>query len=218
MNSIYLFSILMPITIFLQARMSSKRLPGKVLLRIDGSTIIDHIIDRLKKIRFKKKIILLTSQNKSDDPIVKYCIRNNLSFFRGNLKNVYMRYCDAIKKYKIKKFVRINADSPLIDPKIIDKAVSIFQKKNFDLVTNCMIRTFPKGQSVEIINSKIFLNNFKNIKSKKHREHIFLYYYKNRNKFKIYNFKLKKSKNHLNQSIDTLKDYIKIKKFIEQKI
>ena len=188
-----------------------------MMLKTLGNCIA-YIIKRLKRIRFKKKIILLTSKNKSDDPIIRYCIRNNLSFFRGDLKNVYRRYCDAIKKYKISKFVRINADSPLIDPKIIDKGISIFRKKKFDLVTNCMIRTFPKGQSVEIINSKIFLNNFKNIKSNKHKEHIFLYYYKNKNKFKIYNFKLKKRKNQLNQSIDTLKDYIKIKRFIEQKI
>ena len=138
------------IAIFIQARMSSKRLPGKVLLKIDRSTIIDHIINRLKKVRFKKRIILLTSQNKSDDPIVKYCIRNNLSFFRGNLKNVYLRYCDAIKKYNIKKFVRINADSPLIDHKIIDKAASIFQKKNLTWLQTVWSGVFQKDKVLKL--------------------------------------------------------------------
>ena len=207
----------MDITIFLQARMSSKRLPGKVLLKIADKTVIDHVVNRLKKVKLKNKIILLTSLNKSDTLLVRHCVKNDLSFFRGNLKDVYKRYCDAIKKYKVKHFIRISADSHLIDPKIIKKAINLYKKKNVDLITNCMIRTFPKGQSVEIINSEIFLNNYKNIKSKEFKEHIFLYYYKNKKKFKIYNFKLKNKKNHINQSIDTFKDYLRIKKTIEKK-
>ncbi len=208
----------MPITIFLQARMSSKRLPGKVLLEIKGKTIINLIMDRLKKVNFKKKIIILTSNNKSDAPIVKYCIKNKLIFFKGNLNNVYKRYYDAVKKYKVNEFIRISADSPLINPEIIDRAIKLYKKKKYEIVTNCMERTFPKGQSVEIINSNVFLNSYKFIKTKKNKEHIFTYFYKNRKKFKIYNFKSKIIKNKVNHSIDTFKDYLILKDKIEKKL
>ena len=208
----------MPITIFLQARMSSKRLPGKVLLKIKGKTVINLIINRLKKVNFKKKIIILTSNNKSDAPIVKYCIKNKIIFFKGNLNNVYKRYYDAIKKYKVDEFVRINADSPLINPKIINRAIKLYKKKKYEIVTNCMERTFPKGQSVEIINSNVFLNSYKFIKTKRNKEHIFTYFYKNRKKFKIYNFKSKKIQNKVNHSIDTFKDYLILKDKIEKKL
>lgn len=203
--------------IFVQARMSSKRLPGKVLLKLGNKTVLGHIIERLKKIKNKKKIIVLTSNNKSDDQIIKFCKKRRINFFRGDLNNVYKRYIQAIKKLNNEMFVRINGDSPLIKASIIDKAINIYKKGKFDIITNCMIRTFPKGQSIEIINSKIFLESYKFITEKKYKEHIFLYFYKNKKKYRIYNFKNKKNNKNINQSIDTKYDYLKIKKRYDKK-
>ena len=200
--------------IFLQARMSSRRLPGKVLLKLNNKTILDHIIFNLKKIKFKKKIIVLTSKNKSDNKIVSHCKKKKILFFRGSLNNVYKRYFDAVKKFKTEMFVRINGDSPLIQTKIIEKAIQIYKKNKYDIVTNCKKRTFPKGQSVEIIRSSVFLKNYKYIKTKQHKEHIFLYFYSKNNKFKIYNIKANKNNRNINQSIDTFEDYIRLKKKI----
>ncbi|WP_440923673.1 cytidylyltransferase domain-containing protein, partial [Candidatus Pelagibacter sp.] len=169
--------------IFVQARMSSKRLPGKVLLKLGNKTVLGHIVDRIKKIKNKKKIIILTSNNKSDDKIIKFCKKKKINFFRGDLNNVYKRYIQAIRKFNNEMFVRINGDSPLIKPSIVDKAKNIYKKNKFDIITNCMIRTFPKGQSVEIINSKIFLESYKFLRKKEHKEHIFLYFYKNKKKY-----------------------------------
>lgn len=198
--------------IFVQARMSSKRLPGKVLLKLGKKTVLGHIIDRIKKIKNKKKIVVLTSNNKSDDKIIKFCKKNKINFFRGDLNNVYKRYIQAIKKFNNEMFVRINGDSPLINASIVDKAINIYKKNKFDIITNCMIRTFPKGQSIEIINSKTFLESYKFLRKKKYKEHIFLYFYRNKKKYKIYNFKNKKNNKNLNQSIDTKNDYLRIKK------
>lgn len=203
--------------IFVQARLSSKRLPGKVLFKLKNKTVLDHIISNLRKLKYKKKIIVLTSKNKSDDRIVNHCKKKKILFFRGNLNNVYKRYADAIKKFNNKSFIRINGDSPLIQIGIIEKAIKIFKKNKYDIVTNCQKRTFPKGQSVEIIKSNIFLDNYKLIKSKEHKEHIFLYFYSNKNKFKIYNITKKKNSKNVNQSIDTFEDYVKVKKYLEKK-
>ncbi len=203
--------------IFLQARMSSRRLPGKVLFKLKNKTVLEQAVSNLKKIRLKKKIIVLTSKNKSDDKIVQHCKKKKILVFRGSLKNVYKRYFDAIKKFKNNFFIRINGDSPLIDYKIIEKAIRIFKSNKFDIVTNCQKRTFPKGQSVEIIKSDVFIKNYKFVKNKRHKEHIFLYYYSNSKKFKIFNIKKRGNFKNINQSIDTFEDYIKIKNYYKKK-
>ena len=203
--------------IFLQARMSSRRLPGKVLFKLKNKTVLEQAVSNLKKIRLKKKIIVLTSKNKSDNKIVQHCKKKKILVFRGSLKNVYKRYLDAIKKFKNNFFIRINGDSPLIDYKIIEKAIRIFKSNKFDIVTNCQKRTFPKGQSVEIIKSDVFIKNYKFVKNKRYKEHIFLYYYSNSNKFKIFNIKKRVNSKNINQSIDTFEDYIKIKNYYKKK-
>ena len=99
-------------------------------------------------------------------------------------------------------FVRITGDSPLINYKIIDKAIKKFFKEKPDIITNVFPRSFPIGQTVEVIDSKIFINNFKNILKKDEKEHITKYFYKNNKNFKIINFK-NKEMNQKNLSINT---------------
>ena len=112
-------------------------------------------------------------------------------------------------------FIRINADSPLIDYKIVNIAINYFKKKKYDIVTNTFPRSFPKGFSVEIINSKTFLNNFKNITNLKDKEHITRYFYKNYKKFKIMNFSIKQDLSSVNLSVDNNLDFIRVKTIIK---
>ena len=114
--------------IFIQARMNSKRLPGKSLIKINNKPVLKHIFDRLR-VFGKKKIIILTSKNKHDDEIEKFCLENDIKIFRGDLKNVYQRYCDALIKYKCSSFVRITGDSVFVDSKIVKKTINKFKKK-----------------------------------------------------------------------------------------
>ncbi len=208
----------MKIFIFVQARMNSTRLPGKVLFKIKNKTILQHVISRLKKINFKKSIIVLCSTSKKDDKIVNHCKKNRIKYFRGSLNNVYKRFCDAVTFYKCQYFIRITADSPLIDPTIVDKCIRKLRKdKYYDIITNCMEKTFPKGQSVEIINSNIFVQNYKNIKNNEHKEHIFKYFYINKKKFKIFNIKSRKKLRYKSLALDTIKDFYFIKNKILSK-
>tara|TARA_B100000989_G_scaffold238449_1_gene185326 strand:+ start:12814 stop:13500 length:687 start_codon:yes stop_codon:yes gene_type:complete len=203
----------------LQARTSSKRLPKKVLKKIFNKSILERVIFRIKKSKEVKKIIVTTSTSSSDDKIVSICKKNKISFYRSNLNNVFLRYFYTIKHYNIPNFVRITADSPLIDPGIIDKAVKIFKKKRIHIVTNTFRRSYPKGQSVEVIDSKLILNNLNLIKqtrNKKFKEHITSYFYKFNNKFQIYNFNLNENLQNINLSVDTKEDFKLIKKIIEK--
>ena len=198
-----------------QARMSSKRFPGKTMKSLVKKTLLQRVLNRIEFSKKIDKIIVATSTSKKDDQIEKFCIKNNYTIYRSNLNNVVKRFEGTINKFNIKDFIRISADSPLLDPKIIDQAINIYKKKKVDIVTNVFPRTFPKGQSVEIINSNIFLKFSKKITSKECKEHITKYFYQNHKKFKIVNFTFKTKIKDINLSIDTKKDFQNIEKIIK---
>ena len=140
----------------IQARSSSRRFKNKVLYLIYGIPLIQHVINRIEQSKKISKIVVSSSLKRSDDNLIYYLKNKEIKFFRGNLENVAMRLYDTAKKNRAKYFVRINGDSPLIDPKLIDKAIEISKKLNgYDIITNTFPRTFPKGQSVEVIKTSI---------------------------------------------------------------
>lgn len=189
----------------IQARSNSKRLKKKVLKLIFGKPLIFHVIQRIKKAKKVKKIIVATSKNKTDDKLVRYLKKNNYSYYRGSLNNVAERMFKAANKKRY--FIRISGDSPLIDPKIIDKAISIHKvNKKYDLITNIFPRTYPKGQSVEVIKSETLKKSIQ-LMTKSELEHVTKYFYNNSKKFKIKNFKSINSKNKIKMSIDNINDF-----------
>jgi len=201
---------------FVQARMNSKRLPGKTMKIIKNKPVLFYVLSRLKKSKFLKKIVVLTSTKKTDNIIVKYCEDNNVQVFRGELNNVAKRFVKAIKYFKINSFVRITGDSPNIDPNLVDRLIFKFKKNNYDIVTNCKKKTFPKGQSIEVLNSKVFLKAFKILKRKKYLEHITNFFYDNEKKFKIYSFSNKIFYRKKNLSIDNHYDLKKFDRYLSR--
>ena len=198
----------------IQARMSSRRLKGKVLKKIGNEPILHLIIKRLGRVNIhKKNIIIATSNKSSDKPIITYCRNNNLKFYRGKLNNVASRFFNILKKNKTKYFLRINGDSPFIDPKLINKIIILTKNKNYDIYTNLFPRSFPKGQSIEIISKKIFMKFYSKIKTKAYKEHVTQFFYDNSKLFKIKNFANKKDYSRINMSIDTQSDYYRAIKF-----
>ena len=199
----------------IQARYSSKRLPGKVLKKILGTTVLERVISQVKRSKKINKIIIATSKHKTDKKIINFCKKNKINCIFGPLNNVFKRFYSIIIQEQCKSFVRISADSPLLDYSLIDKAVTLFNKNRYDIVTNVFPRTFPKGFSVEVIKSKIILDFLLKIKKKRHQEHLtsfFYYFYK---KFKIKNFYNKINYSNINLSIDNLSDFIRVKNVIK---
>ena len=198
----------------IQARSNSKRFKDKVLHLIYGVPLIQHVVNRIKKSKEISKIIVSSSYKKSDDKLISYLKRKKIKFFRGNLENVALRLYDTANMNKAKYFVRVSGDSPMIDPKLIDKAVKISKRqKEYDIVTNVFPRTFSKGQSVEVIKTSIFKKNLKKF-SNADKEHVTKFFYKNSKKFNIKNFVFKKKNKEIKMSIDTKKDLkVILKKF-----
>jgi spore coat polysaccharide biosynthesis protein SpsF len=202
----------------IQARSNSKRFKNKVLHLIYGIPIIQHIVNRIKQSKKMTKLIVSSSSKKSDDNLISYLKKNRIKFFRGDLENVAMRLYETAKANKAKSFVRISGDSPLIDPKLLDKAIKIsLKEKKYDIVTNVFPRTFPKGQSVEVIKTSIIKKYSKNF-SKLDKEHVTKYFYDNSNKFLIKNFTFNGKNKIIKLSVDTKKDLKDIlKKFNKKK-
>jgi spore coat polysaccharide biosynthesis protein SpsF (cytidylyltransferase family) len=198
-----------------QARYSSKRLPGKVLKKILGITILKRVVNQVKKSKKITKIIIATSKKKEDKKIIDYCNKNKILCMCGPLNNVFKRFYSIIIHENCKSFVRISADSPLIDPHLVDKAIILFNKHKYDLVTNVFPRSFPKGFSVEVINSKIILDFILKIKKKRHQEHLTSFFYENYKNFKIKNFYSRINNSNINLSVDSFADFIIVKNILK---
>ncbi len=203
--------------VVIQARSSSKRFKNKVLFSIYGTPLISHVINKVKKSKNKFKLIVSTSKNKSDDKLVKFLMLNKVNVYRGSLRNVALRLYNTAKKYNSNYFVRISGDSPLFDFRVLDKALSLKKKyKDFDIITNVFPRTFPKGQSVEIIRTSIIKKNLHKFNTH-NKEHVTSYFYKNFKNFRIKNFVNKNRYNFSKLSIDTIYDLSNIKKKLNKK-
>ena len=114
----------MKIASIIQARMNSSRLPGKVLMKINGKPIISFLTDRLKRLKKIDQIIIATTKNKKDNQIVSFCEKNELDCYRGSEKNVLKRIFDAAKFFKADIILFITGDCPLIDTDIIEKQLN----------------------------------------------------------------------------------------------
>ena len=117
----------------IQARMDSKRLPGKVLKSYKNLTPLEILCRKLKRIKEVSKIIVVTTKEKKDNKIIKFCRRLKISYFRGNTNNVLNRYYCAAKKFKSKEIIRLTADNPFIDEKTLLKMINI--KKKISITT-----------------------------------------------------------------------------------
>jgi spore coat polysaccharide biosynthesis protein SpsF len=168
---------------FIYARLSSKRLPKKALLTLGFNTLIETVIDNTKNDRLYKTI-LLTSDEKEDDDLEEIGQKKGIFVFRGSLNNVALRTLNCIKKFDVTDFLRINGDSPLIDNIFYEKCLSEFYSSGSDIFHNLEPRTYPYGYSVEIINSTIFNNSYKDFIDDDF-EHITQFFYRNKDSFKI---------------------------------
>lgn len=204
----------MMIGVIVQARMGSKRLPGKILADIEGKPMIQYQIERIKKCSLADEIIVATSNEKSDDPVEALCSKLKVKCYRGSLNNVASRFKEIIDAYSLGAFVRISGDSPLIDPGVIDKAIRIFKEGEYDIVTNVLKRTFPKGQSVEVFRACTFGDIYGEISDPDDLEHVTRYFYRQKDKFRIFNFTLDEDYSGLNLSVDTKQDFENISSVI----
>ena len=120
----------------IQARMSSSRLPGKVLKKIKQKPMLHYVIKQVKASKMVDEIIIVTTTEKEDKPIVDFCLKNKIKCFRGSKLDLLDRYYNCAKKYNCDPIVRVTSDCPIVDPEVIDLTISEFLKKKYDYISN----------------------------------------------------------------------------------
>lgn len=206
----------MKIDTIIQARIDSTRLPGKVLMKLDGITVLRCLFDQLTYSKLLDRKILATTINKSDDVIVDFANSNGLELFRGNSFDVLDRYYQCAKQFTIKHIVRITSDCPLIDPEIIDETIQHYKNGKFDYVNNFYKKRFPYGTEVEVFSFDTLEKTWKEANKPSEREHVTPYIYKNPDKFSIGYIEPDQDYSHLHWAIDRFEDLTLVKIIYER--
>ena len=196
----------MSVTAILQARMSSSRLPGKVLMDIEGMPMIGRQIERIREAKLIDKIVVATSVDSSDDILVEYVESIGVNVHRGSLDDVLQRYVDVLDVLNCQTVVRLTADCPLADSEVIDSAVELFLESNFDYVSNSLERTFPRGLDVEVFKSQV-LRDIANFDFRPmSREHVTYGIYTRKDRYSTANLHQSPSFANLRWTVDTQTD------------
>lgn len=190
----------------IQARMASTRLPGKVLMEIEGKNMLARVINRVSRAKTIDQTMVVTSTNPADEKIVLECQRLKIPFFKGSERDVLDRYHEAAVFFKAKNVVRITSDCPLIDPDTIDLVVSELIGKKVDYASNVLKRTFPRGLDVEAFTFETLHQTHLKAKSLPHREHVTLYIIEHLNEFKSSSIVSESDFSHYRWTVDTAED------------
>ena len=194
--------------IILQARMGSTRLPNKMLILIEGKTLLEHIIERLKHSKYSKNIILATSDRERDKVLVEHVKNLKVLTFRGSEEDVLDRFVNAINKFNLDIIVRICGDNVFVDPKCIDQIVDYLIKNKLDYVGSFHENGWPGGSGAEVITKEALFKINNLCKNIKYREHVTLFAREHQDLFKFYNFDapLNLLRPNLKLTVDTPED------------
>ena len=140
----------MKIFAIVEARMTSSRLPGKVLLEADGKPMLEHLINRLKSIKLLTGIVLATTTNQDDDVLERFSKKHEIELYRGSEDDVMMRVIEAAESVKADIVVEITGDCPVIDPQIVEQTIRTFKVNNADYVSNNNIKSYPDGMDTQV--------------------------------------------------------------------
>lgn len=178
----------MNISAIIEARISSKRLPGKVLKLIGDKPCLEHTISRLRKVKELNNIIVATSINEKDNSIENFCTNNNICCFRGSEDNVLNRVLNCAKEFKVDIIVEITGDSIFIDHEIISESIQCFLSDKYDFVANCVKDpVYIPGFDSRVFKTKLLDYIEKKSLEEEDFEHVTSYIWKNPNLFKIKN-------------------------------
>lgn len=198
----------------IEARMTSSRLPGKVLKHINNVPALELMIKRVLKSKKLDDVIIATTINKEDDPIVEWCEINKIKYFRGSENNVYERVLNCHISNNTDIIVELTGDCPIIDPILIDEAVNCFLNNSFEYVSNCIEESYPLGMAVEVFS----LESLKTISDNRtldviDQEHVSPFFYTS-NQYHIHNISApeKLTFPELSVTLDTNEDFEVIEK------
>ena len=190
----------------LQARMSSRRLPGKVLMDINGKPMIYWQLQRIYQAKSVEKVIVATSVDATDDPLVDFLMSVKAEYVRGSLDNVKERFDSVIDQFPRESFIRLTGDCPLVMPGLIDEMVNTFHEANVDYLSNTIEPTYPDGLDIEVVKSEAFRKLDNSTLSKAEMEHVTFGLYSRKGEFTTQNFVNSQDLSNLRWTVDYQED------------
>jgi len=198
------------IAAIIQARMGSTRLPGKVLMDLCGRPVLEWVVKRAASACFVDQVIVATTTDVEDEPIVRYCLDHQIECFRGNSTDVLDRFYQTARQFKVDLIVRITADCPLVDPSLIDKVVELYLSDKVDFAATRLPppfkRTYPIGQDIEVVSFKLLKKAWKTTKNTYEREHVMPFFYQNPGEFRIATLECEHDYGKQRWTVDTAED------------
>jgi len=197
----------------IQTRLGSSRLPAKALLELNGKTLFNRVVERVKLSKIIDEIWIATSNTPSDDLIEMYGKKMDINVYRGSLENVFERFIEVTKISQPDYFIRVTGDNPLTEPSFIDQAIHAIIEKNADYVKFINI---PYGTGIEAVRVSSFLELQNKKLDEYDKEHVTPFFYKNPSSFKIIQIEPDKElrRSDIRLTIDTLEEYIFLYKLI----
>lgn len=200
---------MMNIIVIIQARMGSTRLPGKVLMPLAKSNVLDYVVSRCKMIKGVANVVVATSTLSEDDKIEQWCQQNNTDCFRGSEENVLERYYECATFYQPDYVIRATSDCPFVDYKLAEATIEAMYSQPCDIVINKQQEQLTRGLTIELISYGALKKIYEQATELRHLEHVTYYAYEYPEQFK-YTFMqipalLLNSK--LRITVDTAEDY-----------
>lgn len=197
------------------ARMNSNRLPGKVLRRVAGKPLIEYTLDRLDRCVAVSEVVVATSDQASDDPLVEYCAARSVRVVRGALDDVAARFISAARAVGSPWCFRANGDSPLLAVDLYGEAIGLATRG--DIVSNVHPRSLPPGASVELVRIDALEGALSDM-SEEEREHVTLHLYQNPSRYEVVSMKPREFRfaPDTRLVVDNAEDFIKFELMVER--
>ncbi len=203
----------------IQGRMSSSRLPGKILKDIAGQPMLWHVVERVRMAKTVSEVVVATTTDTSDDLAAELCKQRQIPCFRGSLYDVLDRFYQAARQYRADVVVRVTADCPLIDPWVIDRTVDDLLTSGADFSANRLPppwkRTYPIGLDTEVCTFAALERAWREAGQPHEREHVMPYLYSVPGRFHVRVVDAEQDCGHLRWTVDTPEDLVVVQRLFE---
>lgn len=190
-----------------QARTGSTRLPGKVLMNLGGKTVLERVLERAAAGRSLSEVAVATGIGVENLPIVRLCAARKIRVFCGSENDVLDRFYQLAKLVKPKNIVRLTADCPLMDPRVIDLVVNAHRRSGADYTTNAVPPTFPDGEDVEVFTFRALERAWGKAALMSEREHVTPYIRKHPRSFKVHSVRNRTDLSAKRWTLDNPEDF-----------
>jgi spore coat polysaccharide biosynthesis protein SpsF len=182
-----------------------------------GKPLLEYQAERTKRVKSADEIVIATTRGDADRIIVDFCDRLSIPCFRGSEQDVLSRYYEAAKAFNADVVVRLTSDCPLIDPSIVERVLQHYfdHSADYDYVSNCLIRTYPRGMDTEVFPVRVLEEGFREASDPRDREHVTSFFYRQAHRYRLSNVAYSRDCSRHRWTVDTEEDFVLIKHILE---